>query len=59
MIESMRIQPVSRKGWLKNTTADFYCSENTDHFKCPWRDIIRGEESVIPAKRCWAKITNP
>ncbi len=30
-----------------------------NHFKCPLRDIIRGEKSVIPAKHCWAKITNP
>ncbi len=27
------------------------------HFKCPWRDIIRGEGTVISAIHYWAKIT--
>jgi len=24
-------------------------------FKCPWRDIIHGGGTLIPAKLCWAK----
>jgi len=41
----------------ENISADFYFLEIANYFKCPLRDIIRGEGTVIPAIHYWAKIT--